>query len=47
MTALVPIILFCVVFQLISRRFHRLQLQKIGVGFIYTFIGLADLFDRR
>ena len=40
-TALVPIILFCVVFQLISRRFHRLQLQKIGVGFIYTFIGLA------
>ena len=29
------------VFQLISRRFHRLQLQKIGVGFIYTFIGLA------
>ena len=40
-TALVPIILFCVVFQLISWRFHRLQLQKIGVGFIYTFIGLA------
>ena len=40
-TALVPIILFCVVFQLISRRFHRMQLQKIGVGFIYTFIGLA------
>nr|WP_297175557.1 DUF1538 domain-containing protein [uncultured Agathobaculum sp.] len=40
-TALVPIILFCVVFQLVSRRFHRLQLEKIGVGFVYTFIGLA------
>ena len=40
-SALVPIVLFCAVFQLVSRRFHRLQMQKIGVGFGYTFIGLA------
>ncbi|MDY3617408.1 DUF1538 domain-containing protein [Agathobaculum sp.] len=39
--ALVPIILFCAVFQLVFRRFHKLQLQKIGIGFAYTFIGLA------
>lgn len=40
-SALVPIILFCAVFQLAFRRFHKLQLQKIGVGFVYTFVGLA------
>lgn len=40
-SALVPIMLFCAVFQLVSRRFHRMQLKKIGVGFGYTFIGLA------
>ena len=40
-TALFPIIVFCAVFQLIFRRFRRIQLQKIGVGFVYTFIGLA------
>ena len=41
LTALLPILAFCAVFQLIFRRFHKLQLQKIGVGFIYTFLGLA------
>ena len=40
-TALLPILFFCVVFQLIFRRFSRFQLQKIAVGFLYTFIGLA------
>ncbi len=40
-SALVPIIVFCVVFQLVFRRFQRIQLEKIGIGFIYTFIGLA------
>ena len=40
-SALIPIIAFCVLFQLIFRRFHRMQLQKIGIGFIYTFVGLA------
>lgn len=39
--ALIPILLFCAVFQLVFRRFHRMQLQKIGVGFFYTFIGLT------
>ena len=39
--ALLPILFFCVVFQLILRRFSRFQLQKIAVGFLYTFIGLA------
>ncbi len=40
-SALLPIIGFCVVFQLIFRRFQRVQLEKIAVGFIYTFTGLA------
>ena len=40
-SALFPIIIFCAIFQLVFRRFRRLQLQKIGVGFIYTFVGLA------
>lgn len=40
-SALIPIIVFCVIFQLIFRRFRKVQLQKIAVGFIYTFIGLA------
>ncbi|WP_125116239.1 DUF1538 domain-containing protein [Agathobaculum sp. Marseille-P7918] len=41
LSALVPIILFCAVFQLVFRRFHRMQLKKIGIGFGYTFFGLA------
>lgn len=41
LSALVPIILFCAVFQLIFRRFHRMQLKKIGIGFGYTFFGLS------
>ena len=40
-SALFPIIVFCAVFQLVFRRFRRLQLQKIGIGFVYTFVGLA------
>ena len=41
LSALVPVILFCAVFQLIFRRFHAMQLRKIGVGFVYTFTGLS------
>lgn len=41
LSALIPIILFCAVFQLLFRRFHRMQLKKIGIGFGYTFFGLA------
>lgn len=40
-TALIPILFFCVVFQLFFRRFTTRQLGKIGIGFLYTFIGLA------
>ena len=40
-SALIPILLFCAVFQLAFRRFHKRQLYKIGVGFLYTFTGLA------
>ena len=39
--ALLPVIVFCALFQLIFRRFHKAQLTKIGIGFLYTFIGLA------
>jgi len=35
-------ILFCfAVFQIISRRYHRRQLNRIAVGFLYTLIGLV------
>ena len=40
-SALVPILLFCAIFQLAFRRFSKHQLRKIGVGFLYTFTGLA------
>ena len=39
--ALGAIVLFFVVFQLISRRYHRHQLGRIGIGFLYTLIGLV------
>ena len=38
--ALSAIVLFFIVFQLYSRRFHRHQFGRIVVGFIYTLIGL-------
>ena len=41
LVALLPIVAFCAIFQMVFRRFHKLQLQKIGIGFIYTFLGLA------
>ena len=40
-SALLPVIAFCAIFQLIFKRFHKIQLQKIGIGFLYTFVGLA------
>ena len=39
--ALVPIIAMLVIFQLISRRFNTHQLIKMGIGFVYTYIGLV------
>jgi hypothetical protein len=40
-TALGAILVFFFVFQLITRRFHKRQLAKMVIGFIYTFIGLV------
>jgi hypothetical protein len=35
-------IVFCfVVFQLVTKRYHKHQLKRIAVGFLYTFIGLV------
>ncbi|MDR1970600.1 MAG: DUF1538 domain-containing protein, partial [Treponema sp.] len=39
--ALGAIIVFFVIFQLISRRYKRHQLARIAIGFLYTFIGLV------
>jgi len=39
--ALGAIIVFFIVFQLLSRRFHRHQLGRIVIGFLYTLIGLV------
>ena len=39
--ALGAIIIFFVFFQIISRRYHRRQLGRIGIGFLYTLIGLV------
>ena len=35
------IIFFFIVFQLISRRYHKHQLVRIAIGFLYTLIGLV------
>ncbi|GHV74811.1 membrane protein [Spirochaetia bacterium] len=40
-TALGAILVFFFIFQLITRRFHRRQLGRIVIGFVYTFIGLV------
>jgi hypothetical protein len=40
-TALGAILVFFFVFQLVTRRFHRHQLGRILIGFVYTFIGLV------
>ncbi|GHU59490.1 membrane protein [Spirochaetia bacterium] len=40
-TALAAILVFFFIFQLITRRYHKQQLIKILVGFVYTFIGLV------
>ncbi len=38
--ALIPIIIFFVVFQIFALRLNKKQLIKIGVGVLYTFLGL-------
>ncbi len=39
--ALLPIVVFTVVFQFVSKTFSKIQMIRIFVGVIYTFIGLA------
>jgi hypothetical protein len=39
--ALGAILVFFFVFQLVTRRFHKRQLGRILIGFVYTFIGLV------
>jgi hypothetical protein len=40
-TALGAILIFFFIFQLVTRRYHRRELMRILVGFVYTFIGLV------
>jgi hypothetical protein len=39
--AMAAIVLFFLVFQIVSRRYKKHQLVRILIGFVYTFIGLA------
>ncbi len=39
--ALVPICLFFLAFQLVSKKFTNRQLLRVGIGFVYTMIGLV------
>ncbi len=41
LVSLLPIAAVFVVFQLITRRYHRRQLKRIAVGLVYTYIGLV------
>ena len=41
LTAVLPILVVFFVFQLITRRFHAHQLGKMGIGLVYTYIGLV------
>lgn len=38
--AIAPIIVFFLLFQLVSRSFHKRQVVRIFIGFAYTFVGL-------
>lgn len=39
--SLLPILAVFLVFQLFSRRYHKRQMKRITVGFLYTYIGLV------
>ena len=41
LTALSPILAFFLLFQLVSRSFHKKQIIRIFMGFLYTFVGLV------
>lgn len=39
--SLLPIAVVFIIFQLITRRYHKRQLKRIAVGLIYTYVGLV------
>ncbi len=39
--AFLPIVCVMVLFQILTRRFHRHQILKMSVGFVYTYVGLV------
>ena len=39
--AIVPIVIMFLIFQAISKRFHRHQILRIALGLIYTYVGLV------
>jgi hypothetical protein len=41
LTALAAIVVFFLLFQLISRRYKKHQIIRIAIGFVYTFVGLV------
>jgi NADH:ubiquinone oxidoreductase subunit 3 (subunit A) len=41
LTAIVPIAVFFIVFQILTRRYKKRQLARISVGIVYTLIGLV------
>ncbi|MDR3248949.1 MAG: DUF1538 domain-containing protein [Treponema sp.] len=41
LSAMGSIVVFFLVFQIVSRRYKKHQLARIGIGFVYTFIGLV------
>ena len=41
LVAMAPIIALFILYQLLFRRFHKNQLLKMSIGFIYTYIGLV------
>ncbi len=41
MVAFVPIVLLFIIFQLITKKFHILNVLRMCVGFLYTYIGLV------
>ncbi len=41
LVAVLPILVTFIIFQLITRRFHRYQLGKMAIGLVYTYLGLV------
>ena len=41
LVAIVPILAVLLIFQLLTRRFHKHQMLRMAVGFMYTYLGLV------